>query len=367
MNDEPVRIATDGVPEQTMYKREMMNEKDSVLNHLRFLEDLDKVNRVIQSAGSLEQMMKDVLGAVLSIFGCDRAWLFYPCDPNAPTFQVPMEVTRPEYPGAGVLNQDIPLPPDMAQNLREALESVDPVVYIVGTERPVNKVSAEQFGVQSLIMMALYPKSGKPWAFGMHQCSYARVWTIEEKRLFQEIGRRLADGLTSLLIDRDLRASEKAYRRIVEATSEGIWMIDKERKTTFVNQQVLDFLGYREEELIGKRPDDFVVPEERTDHEREMEERRTGKRSQFERCLLRKDGNPTCFSISAAPIFDEQNQFVGSLAMLTDITKRKEMEAKRAKYLKELEDMNKLMISRELKMIELKKENERLKNSGKSN
>ena len=192
------------------------------LEHLRFLESMDRVNRAIQGMNNLEQMMSVVLSVALSIFDCDRAWLFYPCDPDAPTFRVPMEVTRTEYPGAGVLDVDVPMPPDMAQNLRETLESVGPVTYTAGTDRPINKVSADQFGVMSMMMVALYPKSGKPWAFGLHQCSHPRVWTSEEERLFQEIGRRLADALTSLLMQRSLQDSEIRYREIFENTSDVI-------------------------------------------------------------------------------------------------------------------------------------------------
>ena len=40
--------------------------------HLWFLESMDQVNRAIQGTNDLEQMMSDVLDAVLSIFNCDR-------------------------------------------------------------------------------------------------------------------------------------------------------------------------------------------------------------------------------------------------------------------------------------------------------
>ncbi len=185
------------------------------LAHLRFLESMDRVNRALQGTNDLDRMMRDVLGVVLAIFDCDRAWLFYPCDQDATSFRVPMEITRPEYPGAGILNVDVPLPSDMAQNLREALESADPVTYAAGTEKPINKVSAEQFGVKAMMMTALYPRSGKPWAFGLHQCSYARTWTSDELRLFQEIGRRLADGLSSFLLFRDLREEREHLEELV--------------------------------------------------------------------------------------------------------------------------------------------------------
>src|SRR4030095_3995643 len=51
--------------------------------HLWFLESMDQVNRAIQGTNDLEKMMSDVLDAMLSIFNCDRAWLVYPCDPEA--------------------------------------------------------------------------------------------------------------------------------------------------------------------------------------------------------------------------------------------------------------------------------------------
>jgi len=68
--------------------------------HLWFFESMDRINRAIQGTNVLEQMMSDVLDEVLSIFDCDRAWLFHPCDPEAESWQVPMERTRPSSPAS---------------------------------------------------------------------------------------------------------------------------------------------------------------------------------------------------------------------------------------------------------------------------
>jgi hypothetical protein len=65
--------------------------------HLWFLESMDRINRAIQSTNDLEQMMSDVLDAVLSIFACDRAWLVYPCDPESRTWRPVMERTCPAF------------------------------------------------------------------------------------------------------------------------------------------------------------------------------------------------------------------------------------------------------------------------------
>ena len=297
------------------------------LAHLRLVESMDRVNRAIQRTDDLEQMMNGVLDEVLHILDADRAWLFYACDPTATTFRVPMEVAKPEYPGAGILNDDVPLPPDMAENLREALESPAPVTYVAGSDRPVNKVSAEQFGVQSMMITALYPKSGKPWAFGLHQCSYPRVWTQEDRDLFQEAGRRLADALTSLLAYRELQDSEARYRRIVDTAREGVWVFGPDSTTTFVNARTAEILGYSEAEMAGRRLPDFMLDEEdRLAHQRKMEDRQQGLSEDYELRLRRKDGRVVWVLVSAVPVFDGGHNFEGTFGMLTDITDRKQAE-----------------------------------------
>ena len=66
-------------------------------SHLRFLESLDLVNRAMQGTSDLERMLSDVLDVVVAVFGCDRAWLIYPCDPATASYQTvsskPIEIS----------------------------------------------------------------------------------------------------------------------------------------------------------------------------------------------------------------------------------------------------------------------------------
>lgn len=194
--------------------------------HLRFLQHLDHVNRAMRQATDLQQMMQDVLDALLAIFDCDRAWMVYPCDPEAELWRVPMERTRPEYPGALALGRDMPLDPNGAQIFRILRAAGGPVRFGLDAPYPVPEPMAKFFGVQAFMATALYPKLGKPWSFGLHQCSYPRVWTQAEERLLEEIGRRLADTLTSLLARRDLEESERRYREIFQKTSDLLVVVE---------------------------------------------------------------------------------------------------------------------------------------------
>ena len=186
------------------------------LAHLRFVENLDRVNSAIRGTNDLEQMMTDVLDTVLSIFECDRAWLVFPCDPQAPTWRCPMERTRPEYPGAFALGLELPVDAHVAESWRTLRAANGPVTFGPGGDCPLAADFPSRFSIQSFIAVVVYPKIGQPWLFGLHQCSYPRIWTAEDRGLFQEVGRRLSDGLTTLLTFHNLQQRETEARRLAE-------------------------------------------------------------------------------------------------------------------------------------------------------
>jgi PAS domain S-box-containing protein len=181
---------------------------------LWFLETLDAVDRAIQGTSDLEQMMSDVLDVMLATFRCDRAFLVYPCDPEAGSHGIRMERTRPEYIGAGGLGIQIPNDQGSTSIFRTVLAADGPVRFDAESDfPPPSSPWRERFSVKSMIALAVHPKVDKPYMFGLHQCSYPRVWAPHEERLFQEIGRRLADALDTLLMFRNLRDSQRDLER----------------------------------------------------------------------------------------------------------------------------------------------------------
>jgi len=196
------------------------------MQHLHFFESMNKINLAIQKSNDLEQMMGDVLDQMLAIFDCDRAYLMYPCNPQATSWSSPMERTKPEYPGVKSAGLEITMDSEVAETLKILLSNDGPVKFGPGTSYPLPHDVSERFGFKCFMAMAIYPKTGSPWQFGIHQCSYARTWTTEEERLFQEIGRRLTDGITSLLTYRNLLESEKRYHLVFENSPVSIWEED---------------------------------------------------------------------------------------------------------------------------------------------
>ena len=297
------------------------------LAHLRFVESMNRVHRAMQGANDLEQMMSNALNATFSIFDCDRAWLLYPCDPEAPSFRVPMEITKPEYPGAKVLNVDVPMSAGEAQSMQEALDSDAPVTYTAGTERPV--ATAKQFGVQSQMFVPVHPKSGKPWVLGMHQCSYPRIWTVEEKSLLQEIGRRLADALTGMLMQRDLRKSEEKYRTIFEESFDGLFVTSPDGRILDMNKKGVAMFGYDSKEEVLRldlEKDVYAYPPDRKRILAMVDAQGT---AEYEVAVKKKGGGTMVTHCALTAVKDEAGAVLSYRGIISDITGKKRAEAMR--------------------------------------
>ena len=260
--------------------------------HLRFLESMDRLNRVIAGTNDLDHMMTAVLEELLSIFDCDRAWLGCPCDPEtSSSWHVSMERTRSGYPSVYALSADVPIDADLAARFHILNGSPGPLQFGIGTPKPLSPEMLERFGFRSAMMMALRPKSSQPWALGLHRCAEQGPWTVEDETLFQEVGRRLTDGLSTVLDFRKLAASEKKYRRIVDTTQEGVCVLGPDTFITFINARVTEMLGYTMEEMIGRPVTDFMFAEDTPDYFRRIDSRQQGLLSDnYELRFRRKDG-----------------------------------------------------------------------------
>jgi PAS domain S-box-containing protein len=125
----------------------------------------------------------------------------------------------------------------------------------------------------------------------------------------------------------NLSESEEKYRQIVETANDGIWIVDKNAVTTFVNDRMAQMLGYTVSEMQGKELFDFADNEWADISRHNLENRSNGVAEVFDFKYLKKDGQHIWAKVSTAPMF-KNGEYAGSLAMITDITDRKEAEEK---------------------------------------
>jgi PAS domain S-box-containing protein len=127
-------------------------------------------------------------------------------------------------------------------------------------------------------------------------------------------------------VEGKLRENENKYRNIVETSVEGIWIFNSVSETTYVNEKMAGMLGYNPEEMIGRFIWDFAYEEDKGIFQVKLANRKQGIDEVYELKLIRKDGSPLWFSVSAKGFFDNAGKFEGSVGMFTDITNRKKVE-----------------------------------------
>ena len=122
-----------------------------------------------------------------------------------------------------------------------------------------------------------------------------------------------------------LQESEERFKQLVDAAQEGIWVLDDRGVTTYVNQRMLEQLGHTPGAVLGRPLLDFVDPAGRPAIQRILGAPTTPS-ARHDIRFRRKDGSELWTIASASPILDRQGQFVGTVALITDITERKRAE-----------------------------------------
>ncbi len=120
-----------------------------------------------------------------------------------------------------------------------------------------------------------------------------------------------------------LETSEARYRVLVETAREGIAICNSDETLTFVNPAFAELLGYPRDEMTGMNLRDLTDATEFAKLQRETARRRSGIASRYEVRLWTKQRNARILAISAAPLFSEMGEFLGTLGVATDITERR--------------------------------------------
>jgi len=127
-------------------------------------------------------------------------------------------------------------------------------------------------------------------------------------------------------LEEALKNSEKQYRTLVETMNEGFSMVDENQVRIYANQKLCEMLGYEMGDIVG-------VPATRILHEpdkrvfaEQFAKRKRGDSGPYEITFKGKDGRMVPAIVSPKAVFDENGNFKGSFAVITDITTLKQAE-----------------------------------------
>lgn len=202
-------------------------------------------------------------------------------------------------------------------------------------EAIVNRVGGEH---RTLAMCSYYLDKCKAYeiidVINNHQFALMKK---EDKWVFLESSERKH-------MEEELRESEKKYRQLIETLQEGIWVIDKDANTTFVNPRMAEMLDYTVEEMLGKSLFNFMDENGVKLAKYNMERRKQGFAEQHDFEFTRKDGSRIYTTLETSSLSDEKGNFVGALAGVINITRRKLREEELKKVNLELKEIQERLI-----------------------
>src|SRR5262249_55392703 len=176
--------------------------------------------------------------------------------------------------------------------------------------------------------MALYPKGDQPYMCGLSQCSYPRVWTPQEERLFQEIGRRLEDALTSLLMLHNLGESERKLEEAQRIAHVGHWERDADTDAVTWSDETYRIFGLRPQERIVNFAAfrALIHPDDRQAVAEAMAALRGDRRYDMEYRVARPNGEVRLVHAQGALVTDDAGRPRRRFGTVQDITERKRAE-----------------------------------------
>ena len=141
-----------------------------------------------------------------------------------------------------------------------------------------------------------------------------------------------------------LGESEQRFRSLVETTSDWVWEVDQNGFYRYISPKVKELLGYEPEEVIGKKPFDFMTLDE-TEQVAELFRNIIKSRKPFtrlENTNVHKDGRLVVLETSGVPIFDKDGNFAGYRGIDRDISERKRAEQDRKNLEVQIHRMEKM-------------------------
>lgn len=120
-----------------------------------------------------------------------------------------------------------------------------------------------------------------------------------------------------LVLEQRLRSSSIESHTLTDSILDGIWSVDRNGVTIYVNKSMSNMLGYADDEMIGRSIYSFLDTNWRNVSNAKLEERSKGKTDRYIGNVKHKNGSDMRFVIGAQPII-ENGEFIGTVAVFSD-------------------------------------------------
>ena len=135
------------------------------------------------------------------------------------------------------------------------------------------------------------------------------------------------DSMIQLRNSENTLAQNDLYRQLMDNIHQGIWAIDKEGQTTYMNERMAAMLKTTTEAALGKHLFDFMDERGIEICKRNMKRREEGISEDHDFELIRTDGSRIYTIMQTSPVINTAGEYIGALAGVLDITGRVEGES----------------------------------------
>jgi PAS domain S-box-containing protein len=115
-------------------------------------------------------------------------------------------------------------------------------------------------------------------------------------------------------------------KQFIENSIEGIWVINENNKTIYVNKIIANMLGYPPENFLGKEISDFMKKNEALELNKKIASRKDGVSEQHEARFISSSGTSIWISAFCNPIYDVNGKYIGSIGLISDINEQRRNE-----------------------------------------
>jgi PAS domain S-box-containing protein len=200
-------------------------------------------------------------------------------------------------------------------------------------------------------------------------------------KLFESVGDQIGQFIVRKQVEDALRSTSSLQRAILEGANYSIISAAPDGVIQTFNSAAERMLGYSSAEVVGRStPAIFHDPEEiaaraaeltlelgravKSGFEAFVAKAELGQPDEREWTYVRKDGTRLPVLLSVTALFDEAGASTGYLGVASDLSVRKRDEEKLRATLSELERFNRVMLNREERVLDLKREVNRLRTLG---
>ncbi|MBD3249309.1 PAS domain S-box protein [Candidatus Woesearchaeota archaeon] len=147
------------------------------------------------------------------------------------------------------------------------------------------------------------------------------------KKNYNKLNTTLVQNLKKKI--KELRISEEKYRKVINNLSDIIFSYDPYTlKINFITPNVHSFLGYKPEEVLGHKIDEFIHPDDREKVLSELKDSlKTREETPTEIRLLKKD-NTHMWIEERGKIAKKEGKIEGMSGVIRNITEKKKSEKK---------------------------------------